>query len=227
MLCSRVQNLLSAYCDQELAGAEMLQIRQHLTTCSTCEQEYYALRRIKTLMGSLPAVDPTQPVDLDELVRARSPHHRILSWWQSQVAAPLVALAGVEIHPESLLPVLRTRSVQGALCGICGVLGLAVTVARQPQPPDAVRVHVPEAITSENLPDEVPGWSGAVRPLPRQVATTGDLLPFVTAASSQVRFTYPRAGTMPLLSLERRAGVEKSPLVPVGLVRSGFAHAGW
>ena len=58
MLCSRVQNLLSAYLDRELTGAEMLEIRRHLRDCAPCEREREALLHVKQLLHVLPAAAP-------------------------------------------------------------------------------------------------------------------------------------------------------------------------
>ena len=51
MHCGRVSNLLSAYIDRELAGAEMLPIRHHLDVCPGCAAEHESLRRVKSPEG--------------------------------------------------------------------------------------------------------------------------------------------------------------------------------
>jgi anti-sigma factor RsiW len=59
MNCGRVSNLLSAFADRELTGADMLQIRRHLNDCADCQAEYEALCRMKMMLGRLRA--PTPP----------------------------------------------------------------------------------------------------------------------------------------------------------------------
>lgn len=58
MLCGRVTNLLSAYLDRELTGAEMLQAREHLSRCASCCQERERLVATKALLGRMAAAEP-------------------------------------------------------------------------------------------------------------------------------------------------------------------------
>jgi anti-sigma factor RsiW len=60
MNCGRVSNLLSAYIDRELTGAEMPHLRSHLSDCDECRAEYEALHRTKMLLGNLRALEPGQ-----------------------------------------------------------------------------------------------------------------------------------------------------------------------
>ena len=52
MNCRKVSHLLSAYMDGELAGVENLQIRQHLSNCDDCNDEYEELLGTKTARTS-------------------------------------------------------------------------------------------------------------------------------------------------------------------------------
>src|SRR5947209_6410537 len=58
MNCGRVSNLLSAYIDRELTGAEMPHLRSHLSDCDDCRAEYEALHRTKMMLGNLRALEP-------------------------------------------------------------------------------------------------------------------------------------------------------------------------
>ncbi len=58
MNCRKVMNLISAYIDGELTGAEMLAIRRHLSECSECTREYESLRGLKEAMSRLRTVVP-------------------------------------------------------------------------------------------------------------------------------------------------------------------------
>ena len=53
MTCRSVQQKLSAYIDGELSGFEMLDVRTHLSRCSSCQTEANELRAIKGLLGSM------------------------------------------------------------------------------------------------------------------------------------------------------------------------------
>lgn len=58
MNCRKVSHLLSAYMDGELAGVENLQIRQHLSNCDNCSEEYEDLLGTKRLLGRLKMQEP-------------------------------------------------------------------------------------------------------------------------------------------------------------------------
>lgn len=58
MNCHKVQSLISAYVDCELAGLEMLAIRRHLSECAECNNEFESLLRVKRAFGSLSAKHP-------------------------------------------------------------------------------------------------------------------------------------------------------------------------
>jgi|YNPNPStandDraft_1061719.scaffolds.fasta_scaffold17559_2 anti-sigma factor RsiW len=58
MNCRRVANLISAYVDGELSGAEMLAIRRHLSECAECAEEYESIRLVKQAVSRLRAVVP-------------------------------------------------------------------------------------------------------------------------------------------------------------------------
>lgn len=60
MNCRKVQNLISAYLDGELAGHEMLLVRHHLTDCGECSVEYESLLGMKRAFGRL---KPKRPSD--------------------------------------------------------------------------------------------------------------------------------------------------------------------
>lgn len=60
MNCRRVVNSSSAYVDGELAGAEMLEIRRHLSNCSECSEEYEFVRATKLAVARLRTVAPPE-----------------------------------------------------------------------------------------------------------------------------------------------------------------------
>ena len=53
MNCHRVQNLLSAYLDQEISSEERRLIRNHIFKCPTCSKSYEELSNIKSFLGNL------------------------------------------------------------------------------------------------------------------------------------------------------------------------------
>lgn len=58
MNCRRVNSLMSAYIDGELAGVEMLAIKRHLSACSACREEFESIRSVKRLMSTMAYVTP-------------------------------------------------------------------------------------------------------------------------------------------------------------------------
>lgn len=173
MLCSRVQNLLSAYCDRELTGAEMLQIRSHLASCPACRQEQEAILQVKRLMGALSCAEPPRPFDpgiLDTAAR------RPWLWAQFCRAARPYLTALVERRDALVragaahLRALQAMPSRLALSGATAVVLVTFALIHAPQHPDAVSAHVPETISSEDR-------SLALLPLNDVVSTAGDPLP--------------------------------------------------
>jgi len=60
MNCRHVVNSSSAYVDGELAGAEMLEIRRHLSNCRECSEEYEFVRVTKRAVARLRTVAPPE-----------------------------------------------------------------------------------------------------------------------------------------------------------------------
>jgi len=149
MLCSRVQNLLSAYCDRETTGAEMLQIRSHLDACPDCRSEYQALRQVKLLLGALPAVQPARAFSCAELER-RSPLRA-----PRPVRLLGCALAAGWHHATAAVQRVRVLTAAGysttplAVAGVLTLVILTAGVAQQPQPTDTVSVLVPAHFAGE------------------------------------------------------------------------------
>jgi anti-sigma factor RsiW len=85
MLCGRATNLISAYIDRELTGADMLQVREHLQGCGACRQEFEDLARMKALLGGMPAVAPRHDYVAATMLRlhiaqGRAPVERRFRW---------------------------------------------------------------------------------------------------------------------------------------------------
>jgi hypothetical protein len=153
MVCSRVQNLLSAYCDRELTGAEMLQIRSHLDRCEGCRREQDALLQMKRLMGALGSADPPRvsfdPAILDAADR------RLWGWSALWWARPFLSEARfiAEDTAQFLRRQLRafqTLPARLALSGMAGIVLVTAALFHAPQHPDAISAHVPELVPYED-----------------------------------------------------------------------------
>jgi hypothetical protein len=141
MLCGRVTNLISAFIDRELTGADMLQVREHLDGCGACRHEYDALARMKSLLGRMPAAEPRPDYVAATVLRlhvaqGRAPverRPRWLDWWQGMM--------GYRFRVATL--------------SVCLALALAATAwaLHQPGHPDATAFVVAE-LQKQSEPDE-------------------------------------------------------------------------
>jgi hypothetical protein len=182
MLCSRVQNSLSAYLDSELPGEEMLRIRDHLHRCEGCRAEHEAVSQTRRLMRALGGAEPRHPFHLDAALAERAARP---SWWRTWSLRASVALEssplGVLVVPEDRgrwWDGLRRQARLATLCSALGVLVLAAVVVRQPQSPDAVMALVPENVSLEQSsvwqPVEFPGASGMLNSSAHYVSYSSD-----------------------------------------------------
>lgn len=107
MNCRRVTNSISAYVDGELTGAEMLEIRRHLSDCRECSEEYELVRTMKFAVARLRTVAPPghlaasivarlDEVSIPPYQRALNNMFRFASKKLSPVAAA-IAVAGVAL----------------------------------------------------------------------------------------------------------------------------------
>ena len=60
MNCRCVTNLISAYVGGELTGAQMLEIRRHLSDCPECAGEHEMMRAMKSAVSRLGTVSPPE-----------------------------------------------------------------------------------------------------------------------------------------------------------------------
>jgi len=60
MSCEELSEGLSAYVDGELSLQERRDLEAHLEHCSRCHEELESLRAVSSLVGSLPAVEPSE-----------------------------------------------------------------------------------------------------------------------------------------------------------------------
>ena len=67
MDCNRAEELLSAYIDNEISAAEMVELGAHLKTCSNCKSALDQYLKIKKTSSDIKLVDP--------------PHDRMENYW--------------------------------------------------------------------------------------------------------------------------------------------------
>jgi anti-sigma factor RsiW len=172
MLCSRVQNLLSAYVDSELTGSETLQLRAHLRECSACRTEHDELRLAKSLLGALGAKEPARSFSMDAILASQSARGFTLppraqsaldGLWR--VLASPISLFGQVSSPRSRMAYLTT-------CTALSVAVLAAAILQRPQPSDAVSAHVLVSLAADPSADRAPALSEVEElPISRDVVT--------------------------------------------------------
>jgi len=158
--CRSAQQLISPYLDQQLTGAEMLAMQQHLGSCAACAKEYRQVREVRLLLRSLSMVAPGQPLETritHQLAANTGPR-----WKFAAGAAPLWSV------PETVSRPQRGRKLAGALALSClALLMLAAPFA--PSTGDAARAGAQrEAGVMESYPAQ-----GAVLPTPNVFAHLG------------------------------------------------------
>ncbi len=157
MNCGWVQNHLSAYCDRELTGADMLRIQRHVGTCTACSRELQSVERVKALFSSLAPVDPGRkfrPETLDITPTAVAldccPMWAQLREWGHLARRPLILLLDIMHRPVAA----RTAQTALAGAGLLAVGAVYIGLMHQPQHADAVTALVPRHI--ESVEPDVP-----------------------------------------------------------------------
>lgn len=146
MNCRRVSNLISAYVDGELTGAEMLEIRRHLSDCRECSEEYELVRGVKSAVSRLRTV--SAPEHLAASIVARLDDISVPPYQKA-----LNRLFG--FASRKLSPVAAALAVSGVALAILASGGQYRLVD---QAPDAVAsaplsVHVEGAAFQPQVPD--------------------------------------------------------------------------
>ncbi|HOW86344.1 MAG TPA: zf-HC2 domain-containing protein [Candidatus Aminicenantes bacterium] len=114
MTCERIEELLSAYLEGELAPAERAEVEGHLAACPACAEFAGLMREALAAAASFPEVEPSPALvarlyEIPDRARARkSPARTVLEWLTRPSLQPvyaaatafLVILTFVLFHPE-------------------------------------------------------------------------------------------------------------------------------
>jgi len=112
--CRSAQQLISPYLDQQLTGAEMLAMQQHLAECAACAAEHRQVCEVRRLLRSLSAISPDKPLEtrITQRVAASSS-----AGWKFKTSVGALWNA-----PEALSYPQRGRRLAGALALSCVAL---------------------------------------------------------------------------------------------------------
>lgn len=113
MNCRCAQNLLSAFIDGELAGVEMIRVRDHLTTCTSCREEVESLRAMKRMLGMAKQIEPPMGFEdrLATMVLVAKDNHRVSTpTWRLALTTSLAAAAVVFVLLQVTRPATPTSA---------------------------------------------------------------------------------------------------------------------
>lgn len=128
MDCHRAQQLVSPYLDEQLTGAEMLEMQDHLGQCPQCAEEYWAARQVKHLLRAASISEPN--ISLEERIRSRLAEEErrgdsLLPALPARLALPAIWHAPIAV---AVPPISRGRRFAAAFAFSC----LAVLVVAAP-----------------------------------------------------------------------------------------------
>lgn len=122
--------LISAYLDGELDGAELTQLADHLGGCGKCSAELEEMQRVRTAVRSLPVLElpPGVVPEADPVV---VPLHRNKGMWAgvaAAVVAAVIAIAAIVTPDPGSLTVDELNSRFGARASLDPAFGPAKVV---------------------------------------------------------------------------------------------------
>ncbi len=97
MNCKCVSQKLGGYLDGELAGSEMLALRNHLNRCDACAEEAESLRSLKSALSNLPCASPPEGLEERLLAAVRLESRPVFAprrlgfYWTTALAAAATA----------------------------------------------------------------------------------------------------------------------------------------
>lgn len=127
---SHPSELISAYLDGELHGAELHGLLNHLGGCGRCSAEMEELQRVRTAVRSLPVLELPEGIapDTDATV---VPLHRNKGIWvgaAAAVVAVVIAIAALLTPPPGTISVDDLNSHFGARVSLDPAFGPAKVV---------------------------------------------------------------------------------------------------
>jgi hypothetical protein len=108
MNCNAINAKLSAYADGELTGTEMMEVRQHLSRCRACAQEYRLVCELKSMISAMSIPPPREHLE-DRLLSAiaqadaqksRFPWRPIVMFAGLGTASAAATLAIIALSPK-------------------------------------------------------------------------------------------------------------------------------
>ncbi len=103
---AHVSDILSQYIDGEVTPAERARIEAHLATCEACRRELIQLRRVVSLLHSVPMAPAPRSFALTPRM-APAPRR----WWRLSEYAPVAAAVAASLFLVVLFADLRLRPV--------------------------------------------------------------------------------------------------------------------
>ena len=79
MTCKQIDQLLSAFVDQELSGQQMLAVRDHVSRCPECAAELESFRSLRSALSAMHPAEPRPGLE-DKLREAVFSRHQPGPW---------------------------------------------------------------------------------------------------------------------------------------------------
>jgi anti-sigma factor RsiW len=122
--------LISAYLDGELHGAELTQLIDHLGSCGKCSAELEQMQRVRTAVRSLPVLELPEGI-VPEADRVVVPLRRNKGLWAgvaAAVVAAVIAIAALVTPAPAAVSVEDLNSRFGARATLDAAFGPAKVV---------------------------------------------------------------------------------------------------
>lgn len=162
--CSRIENLLSEYIDEELSKSDFIDVENHLSVCADCRAELAALRALVSASNEIETAQP--PADLRMRIAAATTQKQRGGRW-----------VAVRDHLFSFRPLAWAGGAAVAMFALLFVISIGKVsepvkrIATQPEPAaPIVASHALPQTTTEQIASAESGSVGVSEPAPRTSA---------------------------------------------------------
>ena len=222
--CSEIKKLIPLYVDDMLTHIDAASVREHLSECEDCRQEYEFLKNIIATASELPKIKPSDDFNErlhNKLIEARKNNYKTaLSKFRKISAAALSAVAVIAISVVSL-NVLDEKDISVSPdSSVSTVEPLMIASDRttvlpqESEAPEKTNTQTEQA-ARDKKPSETEKSDKQDKTTQSHVAQPANILPIEEDASSGSRTVTPRVSVPPKVKVTVNVTVERSlrPLI--------------
>jgi len=225
--CSEINKLIPLYVDDMLTHIDAASVREHLSECEDCRQEYEFLKNIIATASELPKIKPSDDFNEklhNKLIEARKNNYKTaLSKFRKISAAALSAVAVIAISVVSL-NVLDEKDISVSPdSSVSTVEPLEIASERmavlpqESEAPEKTKNETEQVVKEEknNKTSETEKSDKQDKTTQSHVAQPANILPIEEDASSGSRTVTPRVSVPPKVKVTVNVTVERSlrPLI--------------